>query len=71
MAAKICRDCSKCTERGITSAGKKSANAVLIGGTLGMSVVGSKLVGAFRKKCPQCGHPLSLHAQTESGAFKD
>ena len=68
--AGACRDCEKCTEIGAVGATKKVANAGLIIGTLGMSVVGSKMAGAFRKKCPTCGHPMSQHKMVE-GRFQD
>jgi hypothetical protein len=71
MAKQHCRDCSKCTERGVTSTVKALANATLIVCTLGISAVVSKMIHSGRKLCPQCGHPLSRHERVASGMFKD
>lgn len=65
-----CRDCKKCTERGIAGFTKKMANATLIAGTLGTSVVGAKAVRGVRQNCPVCGHPLKMHSVID-GRFKD
>jgi hypothetical protein len=68
--ARKCRDCSKCTERGIKRFTKKVANAALITGTLGGSAVASKGVKAVRELCPICNHPLAWH-EIVDGRFKD
>lgn len=70
MAKKKCRDCKKCTERGILGLGKKLANTALIVGSLGTSVVGAAAVRGVRQNCPECGHPLAMHAVVD-GRFKD
>jgi len=67
---KKCRDCKKCTEREITTLTKKAANAVLIAGTLGVSVVGAMAMKVVRQNCPACGHPVTDH-QVVAGRFKD
>lgn len=61
MGWHICKDCRRCTESGLSSAAKKSANAMLVLGTLGMSAVASKGAGAMRRKCPICNHFMSEH----------
>jgi hypothetical protein len=63
MGWHICKDCRRCTESGLSSAAKKSANAMLLVGTLGMSAVASKSAGALRRKCPICNHFMSEHSQ--------
>lgn len=68
--AKACRDCSKCTERGVATGAKKSANLVLIVCTFGLSAIISGIFGMFRKKCPICGHPMKWHARV-GGRFVD
>ncbi len=65
-----CRDCKKCTERGITRLVKKTANATLAVGTLGASVVGAAAVKGVRQNCPVCGHPITHHDVVD-GRFKD
>ncbi len=65
-----CRDCKKCKERGIIGLTKKMANTALIVGSLGTSVVGSKVAGSLREKCPECGHPITTH-EIVDGRFKD
>lgn len=65
-----CRDCKKCTERGITKMVKKAGNAALIVGTLGTSAVGAQVVKGVRQNCPVCGHPLTMHSVID-GRFKD
>jgi hypothetical protein len=65
-----CRDCSKCTERGITKLIKKTANAGLIVGTLGTSVAGAQAIKGVRQNCPICTHPISRH-EIIDGRFKD
>jgi len=68
--AKKCRDCKKCTERGILGFTKKVGNAALIAGTLGGSVVGAKAAKGLRQNCPECGHPITYH-EVVDGRFKD
>lgn len=70
MAKGKCRDCKKCTERGMVGLTKKLGNAALITGTLGTSVVGAKMVRGMRQNCPVCGHPLTQHSIVD-GRFKD
>lgn len=65
-----CRDCAKCTERGITRWVKKTANTAAVVGTLGASAVGAKAIRGMRQMCPICGHPIAQHA-TIDGRFKD
>ena len=61
MPQKVCQNCAKCIELGAVTLAKKSANAALIVSTMGMSALASGMVGAFRKKCPDCGHLMSDH----------
>jgi len=70
MAKDKCRDCKKCTERGIVKLVKKTANTALIAGTLGGSAVGAKAVKGLRQICPVCGHPITTHELVD-GRFKD
>jgi hypothetical protein len=70
VAKDKCRDCKKCTERGITRLTKKMANGALIAGTLGTSAVGSKVVKGMREICPICKHPITSH-EIVDGRFKD
>lgn len=65
-----CRDCKKCTERGISGLTKKVANATLVVGTLGTSAIGAKAVRGMRQNCPVCGHPITTHDVVD-GRFKD
>jgi hypothetical protein len=67
---KRCRDCKKCTERGIAGFTKKLANTTMIVGTLGTSAVGAKAIRGMRQNCPICGHPISMH-EIVDGRFKD
>jgi hypothetical protein len=46
-------------------------NTLLVICTLGLSAIISSIYGAFRKKCPTCGHPLSWHSRTAEGRFYD
>ena len=69
MAGK-CRDCQKCTERGLTRLVKKTANAALIAGSLGASVVGAAAIKGMRQNCPICKHPITHH-EIIDGRFKD
>jgi hypothetical protein len=66
MANRICKDCAKCTESAASALAKKSANAMLIVSTAGLSVLASKTGGAFRRKCPACGHMMSEHQPPET-----
>jgi hypothetical protein len=70
LRRKHCRDCKKCTERGILGLGKKVANTALAVGTLGGSVIGAAAIRGMRQNCPQCGHPITMHAVVD-GRFKD
>ncbi len=65
-----CRDCTKCTERGITRLTKKIGNAALVVGTLGTSAVGAAAIRGVRQNCPVCGHPITIHSVID-GRFKD
>lgn len=65
-----CRDCDKCTERGTTALIKKTVNVTLIICTLGLSVLGAKMINGGRRNCPQCGHPLTMHEMV-GNRFKD
>lgn len=68
--AKKCRDCKKCTERGIVGLVKKTANAALVVGSLGTSAVGAAAIRGMRKNCPVCGHPITMHEIIDN-RFKD
>jgi hypothetical protein len=65
-----CRDCRLCTQRGIMGFAKKTAKVGLAVGTLGTSVVASKVINIARKMCPVCGHAMSEHSIVD-GRFKD
>ncbi len=65
-----CRDCNKCTERGLTRFTKKVANVTMVVGTLGTSVVGAKAIRGMRQNCPICGHPITTHEMID-GRFQD
>ena len=60
--AKRCRDCKRCTE----SAAKRLVASPVRVATKPVSGTGR----LFKKKCRQCGHPLSWH-KTVAGRFKD
>lgn len=70
MAKDKCRDCGKCTERGLTKLIKKTANAGLIVGSLGTSAIAAQGVKGLRQNCPICKHPISRH-EIIDGRFKD
>jgi hypothetical protein len=61
--AKGCRDCPRCTESAATS-------MVLAIFRLIIWLFWGLWVGLFQKKCPQCGHLLSIH-QRVNGRFVD
>lgn len=65
-----CRDCKKCTERGISKFTKKVANTTLAVGSLGTSVMGAAAVRGMRQNCPICGHPITAHEFVD-GRFQD
>lgn len=68
--SQTCRDCSKCTERGITSIMKRLGNRMLAVLTLGTSAVVSRMIHSGRKMCPRCHHPLSRHTMV-GGKYQD
>lgn len=51
-----CRDCSRCTEVGITS-------LIMLFPRIVYAVCIGWWSGLFVKNCPICGHRMSLHAQ--------
>lgn len=55
--SKGCRDCKRCTELGIKSLAMSPFR--LTASVANISTLG--LLGAFRSKCPQCGHNMSEH----------
>jgi len=59
-----CRDCSRCTETGAMG---------LIAGIprLIIWVLTFWNLGLFQKKCPTCGHKLTVHAKRSDGSFAD
>ncbi len=65
-----CRDCAKCTERGITRLTKKIGNAALVVGSVGTSALGAAAIRGMRQNCPVCGHPMTQHTVID-GRFKD
>lgn len=65
-----CRDCDKCTESGMAALGKKLANGTLIVCTVGLSALAARMFNSGRRVCPQCGHPLAIHAMV-GRRFKD
>lgn len=59
-----CRDCARCTEVPIK------------GLIFGLPRLFWKLltfwnIGLFQKRCPQCGHLMSLHHRRADGSFRD
>ncbi len=52
--------------RGITTLTKELANAALIAGTAGTSVIGSKPLHASRGLCPVCGGGSAATAPIEN-----
>lgn len=67
---RVCRDCKKCTERGIMRLTKKLANTTMVVGTLGTSAVSAKAIRGLRQNCPVCGHPITHHEFVD-GRFQD
>lgn len=59
-----CRDCSRCTE--IAAKGLVASPFRLIWWALTFWNI-----GLFTKKCPQCGHKMSVHQRRADGSFKD
>lgn len=59
-----CRDCSRCTETALTG-------CVMMPFRLTWWALIFWNVGMVTKHCPQCKHPLSLHARRDDGSFKD
>jgi hypothetical protein len=57
-----CRDCSRCTELGLTSLVKVIPRIILWPIRL--------FTGLVQKKCPQCGHYLKQHTMV-GGKFQD
>jgi hypothetical protein len=59
-----CRDCPRCTET-------TAAGCVL--GVFRMLIWAATFwnIGLFMKKCPQCGHRLSIHQRRADGSFRD
>jgi hypothetical protein len=58
-----CRDCKRCTELGVTGvamAPVRLFNAIFVNWWLNL----------FRRRCPNCGHPMSWHRMVE-GRFQD
>lgn len=54
-----CRDCARCTERGVTSLAALPVRilyAVFVGWWAGL----------FQKKCPICGHRMNVHSQRQA-----
>ena len=59
-----CRDCSRCTEA--------SATGLFLGiPRLIIWVLTFWNIGLFQKKCPQCGHKMTLHKKRADGSFQD
>jgi len=58
-----CRDCTRCTEKGIVTILKLPFRFVLFFPRL--------ITYRFRKLCPACRHPLSMHQRRKDGTFKD
>ena len=52
-----CRDCRVCSRDGITDATVRATRATTALATAGFS----SILLASRKKCGQCGHPVSAH----------
>lgn len=59
-----CRDCSRCTERGIRG-------LVMLPWRIVWSLTGGLIMGMFRKNCPQCRHRLAWHHRDATGRFAD
>jgi hypothetical protein len=62
--AKGCRDCDICTEASIKALIFGIPRIIII-------LLTCWNIGLFQKKCPQCGHKLSIHKRTSSGRFAD
>lgn len=58
-----CRDCSFCTES-LAESVVKAPVRIAISPLRAVS-------WAMKRKCPNCGHPLSNHSRDEKGRFKD
>jgi hypothetical protein len=49
-----CRDCSRCTERG-------AVGLAMMIPRIFTAIFVNWWLNLFRKKCPQCGHPMAWH----------
>lgn len=65
-----CRDCSRCTERGLLSATRALGKVALVIGTLGIWAVIERVANGIRRMCPVCGHPLAWHRVVD-GRYQD
>jgi hypothetical protein len=62
--AKGCRDCKRCTE-------VAAASLMLVLLRIPWWLLTFWNIGLFQKKCPTCGHKMSLHERRADGSFKD
>lgn len=62
-----CRDCDRCTETAMTGCLMWPWRFFL--GVCNVFTLG--LLFSMKKKCPQCGHPLSAHHRRKDGSFQD
>jgi hypothetical protein len=66
-----CRDCEKCTRTGMQSCLINTGRIVLAICTFLISEVVLWILNVNKRKCPECKHPLVLHARDREGRFID
>lgn len=59
-----CRDCNRCTETAATS-------LIMAIPRFFIWVFTFWNIGLFQRKCPECGHKMSVHQRRADGSFKD
>jgi hypothetical protein len=59
-----CRDCPECTETGCVALLMFPLRFVWI-------LLTGWNIGLFVKKCPVCGHRMSVHQRRTDGSFRD
>ena len=67
MAKNECRDCKMCTR-------SRAEGCMILGfhlSTFFIFKIMIEMLNLFRKKCPECGHPLGDHHRRKDGSFKD
>ena len=66
-----CRDCDICTRTSLNSCIITTGRIVLALCTFFVSEILIFLVNSGKRKCPTCGHPLSVHQKDREGRFID